>query len=65
MGSRQGSYFHRPISEEPTKSLGIKTEYTPKLVNIFNCLAYDWIVKDERKSNVSQDKRFQKESTNF
>jgi hypothetical protein len=65
MGSRQGSYFHRLISEEPTKSLGIKTEYTPKLVNIFNCLAYDWIVKDERKSNVSQDKRFQKESTNF
>jgi len=50
--------FHivnRTISAEPTKSLGIKTEYTPnvvvlsRLVNIFNCLAYDWTVNDELK----------------
>jgi len=50
--------FHivnQPISAEPTKSLGIKTEYTPSvvvrsgLVNIFNCLAYDWTVKYEWK----------------
>ena len=39
--------FHisnQPTSDEPTKSLGIKTDYTPRavvwLVNIFNCLAY-------------------------
>jgi hypothetical protein len=35
---------------EPTKYLGIKTAYTPRavipLVNIFNCLTFDWTVKD-------------------
>ena len=43
--------FGRPISDKPTKSLNVKTEYMPidvvRLVNIFNCLAYDWTVKDE------------------
>jgi len=24
--------FNQPISDEPTKSLGIKTEYTPSLL---------------------------------
>jgi hypothetical protein len=37
--------FYCPISDEPTKSIGIKTDNTPKaivwLVNIFNCLACD------------------------
>jgi len=51
MGSRQDSHFNRPISDEPTKSLGIDTEYTlrdaVRLVNIFNCLPYEWTVKDE------------------
>jgi hypothetical protein len=41
--------FNRPIRNEPIKSLGFKIEYTPRsvvqLVNIFNCLAYDWMVK--------------------
>ena len=49
--SCQSSYFKWPISDEPTKSWSIKTEYIPKavvwLVNIFNCLAYDWTVKYE------------------
>jgi hypothetical protein len=38
---------------EPTKSLRIKSEYTQRdvvrLVDIFNCLTYDWTVKDEIK----------------
>jgi hypothetical protein len=36
-------------TEEPTKSLGIKTEYTPIIVlsDWLICLAYDWRVKDE------------------
>jgi hypothetical protein len=50
MGSRQGSQF-QPKSDDPTEYLGIKTEYTSRtfvlLVNIFNCLAYDWTIKDE------------------
>jgi hypothetical protein len=36
MGSLQGSYYHiinRPIKDEPTKSVGIKTEYTPIAVS--------------------------------
>jgi hypothetical protein len=37
--------FNRPISDEYTISLSIKTKYTPKavdpLVNILNCLAFD------------------------
>ena len=45
--------FNRPISDEPTKSLGMKTYYMPKavvwLVDVFNCLAYDWTTKDEWK----------------
>jgi len=45
------------ISYEPTKSLGIKTQYTPivvfRLVNIFNSLAYDWAVKDESMINFN------------
>jgi hypothetical protein len=32
MGSRQGHIFHRPIGDEPTKSLDINTEYTPRAV---------------------------------
>ena len=40
------SSFNRPISDEPTKSLGINTEYMPigivLLVNIFNCFICDW-----------------------
>lgn len=42
MGQRHGSYFNRPISTEPTKSLDIKTGYAIRavapLVNIFNDL---------------------------
>jgi hypothetical protein len=40
--------FNQLISDEPNKSLGIKTEYMPRAVvrldNIFNCLAYEWTV---------------------
>jgi hypothetical protein len=43
--------FNRPINDEPTKYLGIRTEFSPRtydrLVNIFNRLAYNWTVKDE------------------
>jgi hypothetical protein len=43
--------FNWPISNEPTKTVGVKTEYTPKavvrLVSIINCFAYDRTVKDE------------------
>jgi len=43
-----GHIFNRPISGKPTKCLGIKTEYIPKaVVPLFNCLAYDWMVKDD------------------
>ena len=39
------------MTNQPTKSWSIKTEYIPKaivwLVNIFNCLAYDGTVKYE------------------
>jgi len=45
--------FDQLIRDVPTLSLGIKTEYTPRtvvrLVNIFNCLAYDWMTRDEWK----------------
>jgi hypothetical protein len=36
--------------DEPTKSFGIKTEYMPRAAvqkGIFNCLAYDWALKNE------------------
>jgi hypothetical protein len=43
----------RPISDESTKFSGIKTESNQRdgvrLVNILNCLAYDWTVKYERR----------------
>ena len=43
--------FNLQISDEPTKSLGNKTECMPRavdpLVNMFNCFEYDWTVKDE------------------
>ena len=43
--------FNQPISNQPTKSLGIKADYMQRavvpLVNIFNCLAFDWMVEDE------------------
>ena len=43
--------FNQLISNEPTKSLGIKNENVQRsivwLVKIFNCLAYDWAVKNE------------------
>ena len=46
-GKIRGHIFNRPISDEPTISLGIKSEYVPRamvqLVNIFSCLAYDFI----------------------
>jgi hypothetical protein len=54
-GKIRGHIFNRPISDEPTISLCIKSEYVPRamvqLVNIFNCLAYDsdWMDKDELK----------------
>jgi hypothetical protein len=39
------------MSDEPTKSLDIKTENTLRAVvrlgNIFGYLAYDWTIKDE------------------
>ena len=45
--------FNEPIRDEPIKFLDNKTMYMPRavirLVNIFNCLAYDWTVKDEWK----------------
>jgi hypothetical protein len=42
------------------QSLGIKTEYTSKavarLVNIFNCLAHEWMVKiNERLHDMIYD----------
>ena len=42
------------------QSLGVKTEYTPKavarLVNIFNCLAHEWMVKiNERLHDMIYD----------
>ena len=44
-------FFNQPIGHQSTKS--IKTESTSKAVeqfiNIFNSLAYDWMVKDEGK----------------
>jgi hypothetical protein len=54
-GKIRGHIFNRRINDEPTISLGIKSEYVPRavvqLVNIFNCLAYDsdWMDKDELK----------------
>jgi hypothetical protein len=50
----QDWYFNRPISDELTKSLGIKSEYIPRavvqLVNVFfYCVVYDWTVKDEQR----------------
>jgi hypothetical protein len=45
--------FNQPINDEPTNSLGIKAEYTPRavvqLVNIFNSHPNDWTLKDECK----------------
>ena len=42
---------------EPTKSLRIKSEYTQRdvvrLVDIFNCLTYDWTVKDDKNIYIS------------
>ena len=53
MGYVRGHIFNRPVKDDLTNSLGIKTRYTPRavvrLVSIFNCLAYDWVVKDEWK----------------
>jgi hypothetical protein len=43
--------FNRPISDKFTS---IKTEFmlrVVRLVNIFNSLAYDWMIKDERKAS--------------
>jgi len=48
MGSCQVHIFNWPISNEHTKSHGIKSEFIPTtdvlLVKIINCLAYDWAV---------------------
>ena len=45
--------FNQPITNKPTKSLCMKTEYTPRtvvpLVIIFNCLPYDSTVHDKWK----------------
>ena len=45
--------FIQPISDEHTKSIGIKNEFKPRavvrLVSIFNCLADDWTMKDKWK----------------
>ena len=45
--------FNQPINDEPSKSLGIKAKSMWRgvvlLVNIFNCLVYDWTVKDKWK----------------
>ena len=50
---RLESQFRRPISEELTRSLGIKTLTIQRAVvwfgNVFNYLAYDWTDKDEWK----------------
>jgi hypothetical protein len=41
----------QPISDEPSKSSGIKSQSMKmavvQLVSLFSCLAYDWAVKDE------------------
>jgi hypothetical protein len=43
--------FNQLMRDEPTKFLDIKIEYTRRavvrLVYMFKCLAYDWMVKDE------------------
>jgi hypothetical protein len=47
----------RPISDESIKSIGIKTHFMPRAVvlfiNIYNSLAYDWIVKDDWLSTLT------------
>jgi len=43
--------FNRPISDKFTS---IKTEFmlrVVRFVNIFNSLAYDWMIKDERMAS--------------
>jgi hypothetical protein len=48
MGSRRVHICNRLISDEPSKSLSIKTEYKSKavvtIVNILISLPYDWTV---------------------
>ena len=43
--------INRPIIDEFIKFLGMKADYATRavvpVVNIFNCLSYDWTVKDE------------------
>ena len=50
-GNVKSNIFNRHISDEPTKSLGIKTENMPRavvpLVRVFSCLAYDWVFIEE------------------
>ena len=44
--------FNRPISDELIESLGIKTDTCQMLLSdwsLYNCLTYDWMVKDEWK----------------
>jgi len=54
--------LNRPISNEPTKYLGIKIEYTPRdvvrQVNIFNCLAYEWIVLRNESTILTKNAQF-------
>ena len=49
-GSYQGHIFNRLINGNPIKSVDIKPEHTirtvMRLVNILNCLAYDFPVID-------------------
>ena len=53
--------FNQPISDKPSKSWGIETEHTLKsvvqLVNIFNCLAFNWTLKDKGRVTYSDPKR--------
>ena len=51
MGVTSVLTFHQQISDEPTKSTNIKTKQTMRdavwFVNLYNCIAYDWMIKDE------------------
>jgi hypothetical protein len=39
--------LNQPISDEATKSSEFTPRYVVPLVNEFNCLVYDWMIKDE------------------
>lgn len=71
--------FNRPISDEPPKSLGMKTENTPRavvsLVDMFNCHINAWPQITERLPDMTlkwivvrcvfKEKKYNKDTTNI